>query len=81
MLRRLRQIAVIAALIGLAAAVGGMHFLGRIDEEIRAEVERRFRAHYPALSVNVRSARFFEGQGIRIRGISIVDPKGKLKHA
>jgi hypothetical protein len=81
MFRRLRQIAILLGLLGLAVTVCVMYCLGRMDEEIRAEVERRFRAHYPTLSVNVRSARWFEGQGIRIRGVSIVAPTGDVRRA
>ncbi len=81
MLRRLRTVLVTLAMVGLAGAVCAMYLLGRVDEEIRAEVERRFRAHYPELSVHVRSARWFEGQGIRIRGVSIVEPTGNIQHA
>jgi hypothetical protein len=81
MLRRLRRIAFALALVGLAGAVCALWLLGRVDEEIRAEVERRFRAHYPALSVTIRSARWQEGQGIRLRGVSIVEPTGDFRRA
>ncbi len=77
----MRTLVVTLALVGLAGAVCAMYLLGRVDEEIRAEVERRFRAHYPELSVSVRSARWFEGQGIRIRGVSIVEPTGDIDRA
>jgi hypothetical protein len=81
MIRRLRKLAVFATVAVLALTVGVLYLRGRVDEEIRAEVERRFRAHYPGLSVHVRSARWFEGQGIRIRGVSIVEPTGDLDYA
>ncbi len=68
-------------ILGLAGALCAMVLRGRVDEEIRAEVERRFRRHYPHLSVHVRSARWFEGQGIRIRGVSIVEPTGGVREA
>ena len=71
MFRRLRKLAVFATVAVLALTAGALYLRGRVDEEIRAEVERRFRAHYPGLSVHVRSARWFEGQGIRIRGVSL----------
>lgn len=81
MRRRLRKWLVVAALVGLTLAVCAQYLIGRVDEEIRAEVERRFRAHYPSLSVTIRSARWFKGQGIRIRGISVVEPTGDYRHA
>jgi hypothetical protein len=43
----------------------------RVDDEIRAQVLTRLRAHYPGLSVSVRTARLVEGQGIEVRGIAI----------
>lgn len=59
-------------LVGAAAAV--LFFYHRIDDEIRRRVEAKIAEQYPELSVSVRSARIISGQGIEIRGLSIVEP-------
>jgi hypothetical protein len=62
-------------LVGLAAAVVAVPLLyQRLDEEIRRRVEEHFARHYPDLKVTVRSAELVEGEGIRVRGVSILDP-------
>ncbi|HUY93105.1 MAG TPA: hypothetical protein VMV10_30525 [Pirellulales bacterium] len=59
-------------LVGAAAAV--LFFYHRIDDEIRRRVEAKIAEQYPELTVSVRSARIVSGQGIEIRGLSIVEP-------
>lgn len=54
-----------------AAAIGS----SRIGEEIRRRVELRLEAEFPSLEPRVQSAQVVEGEGIVIRGISIVDPR------
>ncbi len=46
----------------------------RVDEEIRGRVEQRIAEHYRGLRVDIRSARFVEGEGIRVYDLTIVDP-------
>jgi len=62
-------------LIGLAGAVIAVPLLyQRVDEEIRRRVEQHFVRRYPDLKVTVRSAELVEGEGIKVRGVSILDP-------
>jgi len=51
-----------------------LFFYHRIDDEIRRRVEAKIAEQYPELNVSVRSARIISGQGIEIRGLSIVEP-------
>lgn len=63
------------ALIAFVAALAAIpYFYYRVDEELRLRVERRFAAHYPHLQVTVRSAEIVEGEGIEVRGLTIVEP-------
>ncbi len=50
------------------------YFYQRMDNEIRCRVEELFAKHYPGLQVKVRSAALMKGEGISIRGLTIVDP-------
>lgn len=62
-------------LVGLAGAVIAVPLLyHRVDEVIRRRVEQHFAQRYPDLNVTVRSAELVEGEGIRVRGVSILDP-------
>jgi len=54
-----------------AGAIGS----SRIGEEVRGRVEARLAAQFPALSVQVQGAALVEGEGIVVRGVSLVDPK------
>ncbi|HJT31384.1 MAG TPA: AsmA-like C-terminal region-containing protein [Pirellulales bacterium] len=64
----------IALLLVLAAAVAVPWFYHRFDDEVRRRVEARLAEQYPQLRVSVRSARLTVGQGVEIRGLSIVEP-------
>ncbi len=57
----------------LAAAVAVPYLYHRVDEEIRARIEARLADHFPGLAVRVRFAQLVEGEGIEVRGISIVE--------
>lgn len=54
----------------LACAVG-MYLYQNLNQEIRSYVEKKFASHYDNLLVSVRSARFIEGKGIEIRGLTL----------
>lgn len=58
----------------VAAAVVVPYAYHRMDDEIRRRIEARIAEQYPGLAVTVRSARLIEGEGIEIRGLSIVEP-------
>ncbi|MEX2560684.1 MAG: hypothetical protein WD403_12255, partial [Pirellulales bacterium] len=58
----------------LAASVGVLYFHNRMDEEIRRAVEERIAEQYPNLAVSVRGAQWVKGEGIEVRGLSIVEP-------
>jgi hypothetical protein len=60
------------SLIGGLVAVPWLYH--RVDEEIRLQVHAKLAEHYHDLSVTVRFAKLVEGEGIEVRGISIVQP-------
>ena len=62
----------IACAIGAALLVP--YFYHRIDMEIRRRVEERIAKQYPGLQVKIHSAVLMKGEGIALRGMSIVDP-------
>ena len=62
----------IACVIGAALLVP--YFYHRIDEEIRRRVEELLAKQYPGLQVKIHSAMLMKGEGIAVRGLSIVDP-------
>ncbi len=69
--------------IGVIVAVP--YFYHRVDEEIRRRVEAKFARHYADLKVMVRSAELVEGEGIEVRGLSILElgaegPRAELLH-
>ena len=47
----------------------------RIGEEVRRRIEGRIQSRFPDLAVRVGAASLVEGEGIVIRGVTIVDPK------
>lgn len=61
--------------LGIAVALGvGVYVYYRVDEEIRRHAERILASHYSDLEVHVRSARWVEGEGVEIHGVSILEP-------
>lgn len=63
------------ALVAFVAALAAFpYFYNRVDEEVRLRIERKFAQHYPDLQVTVRSAKIVDGEGIEVRGLSIVEP-------
>jgi hypothetical protein len=54
-----------------AGAIGS----SRVGEEIRGRVEARLAAEFPTLNVQVQGASLVQGEGIVVRGVSLVDPK------
>jgi hypothetical protein len=63
-----------AALALVVAIALGFYFYHRIDDEVRRTVEAKLGAQYPHLRVSVREAQLVRGEGIRVRGLSIVEP-------
>lgn len=59
-------------MIGAALAVP--YFYNRMDDEIRARMQARLSEQYPGLHIKIRSAVVVKGEGIAIRGLSILDP-------
>jgi hypothetical protein len=72
--RTIQWVVVPVVVVGLIAA---LYFQGRIDEEVRLKIERRFAEHYKDLQVRVHDARLMPGEGIEIRGLSISLPGAK----
>jgi len=61
--------------LALVAGVAGAFFVyHRLDEEVRLAVESQLAEKYPKLRVSVREAQLVRGEGIRVRGLSIVEP-------
>lgn len=63
--------------LGLAVVVAialAFYFYHRLDDEVRIAVEARLGRCYPQLRVAVREAQLVHGEGIRVRGLSIVEP-------
>ena len=62
-------------LLGVAAVIAVVpYLLHRLDAEVCRRVEDLFAQQYSNLRVTVRSAQFVEGEGIEVRGLSIVEP-------
>jgi hypothetical protein len=59
----------------VAALAGGGYLYYRLDDEIRQQVERTFAQHYQHLEVQVTKARYENGQGITVYGLSIREPR------
>lgn len=57
----------------IVACALGLYLYHNLNHEIRAYVERKIAGHYQHLVVSVRSARFVEGKGIEIRGLTLSD--------
>ncbi len=62
----------ITSVVGAALLVP--YFYHRLDEEIRVRLEQKLTKAYPDLHVKVRSAMLMKGEGIVVRGLTIVDP-------
>ncbi len=62
-------------LAALVAAVGlALFFYSRVNDEIRQRVQAKYQDLYPDLAVTVRSAQLVDGEGIEVRGVSLLDP-------
>ena len=62
----------IACVVGAALLVP--YFYHRMDEEIRRRVEDLLAKQYPGLQIKIHSAVLMKGEGIALRGLSIIDP-------
>ncbi|HEX3998833.1 MAG TPA: hypothetical protein VHX65_09810 [Pirellulales bacterium] len=63
------------ALAALMAAVGlGFYFYSRVNDQIRQHVLVLWQKHYKNLQVSIRSAQLVDGEGIEIRGLTLLDP-------
>ncbi len=52
----------------------GLYWLyGRIDEQVRSQVEQVLARHYAGMRVSIRSAALKDGEGIEVRGLSICE--------
>ncbi len=58
----------------IGAALLALYFYHRMDEEIRRGFENLLVKQYPGLRIKVRSAMLMKGEGIAVRGLSIIDP-------
>jgi AsmA-like protein len=69
-------------LVGLATVIAVVPYVyQRLDAEVCRRVEDLLAQQYPDLEVTVRSAQFVEGEGIEVRGLSIVEPGADGPHA
>jgi len=62
----------IACVIGASLLVP--YFYHRMDEGIRRRAEERLAAQYPNLQIKIHSAVLMKGEGIALRGLSVIDP-------
>ena len=58
----------------IGAALLVPYFYHRMDEDIRRHVEEIIAKQYPGLQVTLHSAVLMKGEGIALRGLSIIDP-------
>ena len=58
----------------VAAALLVPYFYHRMDEGIRGRAEEMLAKHYPGLRIKLHSAVLMKGEGIALRGLSIIDP-------
>jgi len=65
----------------IGAAVVAVHFYRHLEQEVRREIQARIAGHYTDLRVTVRGADIVEGEGIRVRGLSIIEPGAEGPHA
>jgi hypothetical protein len=65
-----------AAGVVVALSMGGDRFAG----EVRSRAEARLRDIFPALTVRVQAAALVDGEGIVLRGVSLVDPTLPPQH-
>jgi len=65
----------------IALAVAAFYLRDHVDQEIRCRVLEQFTRHYQGLKVTVRAAELVEGEGIKVRGLSITDPDLEGPHA
>ena len=75
--RIIQWVVVPVVVIGL---IGALYLNGRVDEEIRRHIERKFAEHYRQLNVSVHAARLLPGEGIEVRGLSIALPDADEEH-
>ncbi len=62
-------------LAALMAAVGlGFYFYSRVNDQIRQRVQAMWQHHYQNLQVSIRSAQLVDGEGVEIRGLTLLDP-------
>lgn len=64
-----------AGLALLAALVGVPYFYSQLDRELCRQIKQRLSDAYPQLSVKLSSARLADGEGIRLRGLSLSAPR------
>jgi hypothetical protein len=62
----------LAAIIGVVMAVPYLY--RRVDEQIRRRLEEKLAEHYTGLKIKVDSAHLIEGEGIEVRGLSLLEP-------
>ena len=61
------------ALIVIVSALAVPYFYRHLDERIHTQVLARLAKQYPGLTVTIRSAALVKGEGIEIRGLSILE--------
>lgn len=58
----------------VAIAAGSVYLYAQLGNTVRAQAERRLAEHFTELKVKVRSAELVPGEGIQMRGVSLVEP-------
>ncbi|MCA9212300.1 MAG: hypothetical protein KDB27_04480 [Planctomycetales bacterium] len=60
----------------VCAVAGGVYFYHRVDDELRAFIQQKASQQFPDLSITVGSARLLQGEGVRIRDVSVIHTTG-----
>ncbi|MFO0913510.1 MAG: AsmA-like C-terminal region-containing protein [Pirellulales bacterium] len=62
----------------LTGGGGGVYFYLRADQELRIIIQRKLSERYPDLDVQVGEAKILQGEGIRLRRISLIDRRTEV---
>ncbi|MFO0900145.1 MAG: hypothetical protein U0836_22145 [Pirellulales bacterium] len=65
----------VAGLALVAALVGVPYFYSQLDRELCRQIRQKLAQAYPRLTVKLHSAKLSDGEGIRLRGLTLAAPE------